>query len=68
MRVHLQTTARRIGNGKLKVLRQIPEVFEVEHFRSRQPPLFGDDSTDYASVPLNAAAAGCTSFGDCVVR
>ena len=46
MRVHLQTTARRTRNGKLKVQRQIPEVFEVEHFRSRQPPLFGDDSTD----------------------
>jgi hypothetical protein len=42
MRVHLQTTARRTRNGKLKVQRQIPEVFGVEHAKNRQRNLFGD--------------------------
>jgi hypothetical protein len=44
LKVHLQTTARRSRNVKLKVQRQIPEVLAVEHFRGRQRPLFGDEN------------------------
>jgi len=45
LKVHLQTTARRTRNGKLKVQRHIPEVLAVEHSRGRQRPLFGDENT-----------------------
>jgi hypothetical protein len=41
--VHLQTTAHRTSNGKLKVERLIPTVFGVEHVRNKQSKLFGDE-------------------------
>jgi hypothetical protein len=36
LRVHLQTTAHRTAQGKLKVERSIPTVIDVEHVRSKQ--------------------------------
>ena len=44
LRVHLQTTARRTNQGKLKVERVIPTVIDVEHVRSKQTKLFAPES------------------------
>jgi len=40
LRVHLQTTAHRTAQGKLKVERSIPTVIDVEHVRSKQGKLW----------------------------
>lgn len=43
LRVHLRTTAHRTPQGKLKVERLIPTVIQVDHVRTRQGRMFGDD-------------------------
>ncbi|HUB00179.1 MAG TPA: hypothetical protein VMA34_17735 [Terracidiphilus sp.] len=43
LRVHLQTTAHRTGQGKLKVERSIPTVIDVEHVRSNQGKLWNKE-------------------------
>lgn len=43
LRVHLRTTAHRTEDGRLRVQRVIPRVFEVEHERRKQRKLFGDE-------------------------
>jgi hypothetical protein len=45
LRVHLRTTASRTPFGRVKVERVIPSVINVEHVRSRQQNIFGDDQT-----------------------
>lgn len=40
LRVHLQTTAHRTAQGRLKVERSIPTVIDVEHVRSKQGKLW----------------------------
>jgi len=43
LRVHLRTTAHRTTQGKLKVERSIPSVIRVDHTRTRQGRIFGDE-------------------------
>jgi hypothetical protein len=45
LRVHLRTTAQRTTQGRLKVERSIPAVIEVDHVRSRQAKILGDEVT-----------------------
>jgi hypothetical protein len=51
LRVHLQTTAHRTAQGKLKVERLIPKVIDVDHVRSQQPKLFGDELHRQSNAP-----------------
>ena len=43
LRIHLRTTAHRTAQGKLRVERVIPTVISIDHVRSRQIKLFGDE-------------------------
>jgi len=47
LRVHLQTTARRTAQGKLKVERKIPSVIDVEHVRSKQGKIWDREGEDH---------------------